>query len=192
MTSVADKSAERRGRDARASRLALLDASRELFDEQGYERATTREIGERAGVDPALIARYFGGKEELFLAAMAEHPPEGEDEVDYEPRALLAFMLERWEEQGYTPVSRALVSPSLDPEMGSKVSTIVQRRFLAPLVEELEAVGVADSGLRAEVFLALALGVAVTRANGTLPRLASSSREDVLAALEPLVEGLAR
>ena len=73
MTSLDDKpTTERRPHDAEATRQALLEAGRAVFDEVGYERATTREIGERAGVDPALIARYFDGKEGLFLAAIAE------------------------------------------------------------------------------------------------------------------------
>ncbi|MFD9659211.1 helix-turn-helix domain-containing protein [Streptomyces mirabilis] len=33
-----------------------------LFAERGFDRTTIRDIGERAGVDPALIARYFGSK----------------------------------------------------------------------------------------------------------------------------------
>ncbi|MGN6816812.1 MAG: TetR family transcriptional regulator, partial [Solirubrobacterales bacterium] len=72
MTVKANKA--RRPHDSQASRKALLEAGRTLFDEVGYEHATTREIGERAGVDPALIARYFGGKEGLFLAALTEGP----------------------------------------------------------------------------------------------------------------------
>ena len=57
MSPIGDKAtATRRPHDAEASRRALLDAARRVFDEVGYDRATTREIGERAGVDPALIS----------------------------------------------------------------------------------------------------------------------------------------
>ena len=45
----------RRTRNAGATREALLGAAQDLFGRKGYERATTREIGEVAGVDPALI-----------------------------------------------------------------------------------------------------------------------------------------
>src|SRR5260221_5104477 len=89
VTSVADKSSRpvaRRYHDAQASREALLGAARALFDERGYDRATTREIGERAAVDPALIARYFGGKEGLYLATIAEGPIGAPGELDFEPR----------------------------------------------------------------------------------------------------------
>ena len=60
----------RRRHDAKASRAALLRAAAALFDERGYDAATVRDIGERAAVDPALIARYFGGKEGLYLATL--------------------------------------------------------------------------------------------------------------------------
>src|SRR3984885_15422926 len=88
---IGDKAtATRRPHDADASRRALLDAARGVFDEVGYDRATTREIGERAGVDPALIARYFDSKEGLFIAAIAAGSAEEED-LDFAPLALLGF-----------------------------------------------------------------------------------------------------
>jgi AcrR family transcriptional regulator len=66
MSSVADKPGTRRRHDAQASREALLDAATALFEARGYQATTVRDIGERAAVDPALIARYFGGKEGLY------------------------------------------------------------------------------------------------------------------------------
>jgi AcrR family transcriptional regulator len=178
----------RRPHDAGASRAALLEAARELFDEVGYERATTREIGARAGVDPSLIARYFDSKEGLFLAAIVEP---GDDEIDFDPPALLAFLLERWDEHGHSPISRALASPALSGEMRRQVRDVIRRRVLEQLTEVLRERGVADPALRAELLVALAVGVATTRANGTLEELAAAPRDDVLASLTPLVEALA-
>ncbi|WP_437821612.1 helix-turn-helix domain-containing protein [Sorangium sp. So ce1078] len=47
-----------RSRDAR-TRAALLDAARWLLSRRGYDQLGTREIGARAGVDAALVQRYF-------------------------------------------------------------------------------------------------------------------------------------
>src|SRR3954452_20437122 len=103
MTSAADKRV-RRAHDAAASRQALLDAAAALFDERGYERATIREIGERAGVDAALIARYFGGKEGLYLAVLGDPANTLPIPcVDRDPSAAVRDMLERWETRGSTP-----------------------------------------------------------------------------------------
>jgi AcrR family transcriptional regulator len=178
----------RRAYDAGASKAALLAAASELFDEVGYERATTREIGERAGVDPAMIARYFDSKEGLFLAALAESP--GDEDIDFEPAALLALLIEWWDERGHSPISRALASPSLTPGVREAVRGVVRRRILAQLAEVLRERGAADPELRAELLVALAVGVAMTRANGTLEEVANSSREDLLAVLRPAAEAL--
>jgi AcrR family transcriptional regulator len=189
MTSVAKASTGRRPYDAGASKRALLDAARELFDEVGYDRATTREIGERAAVDPALIARYFDSKEGLFLAAIAEGAL-GEEEIDFEPTALVAFLFEHWDERGHSPISRALVSPALTDGVRRQVSGIVRERLLAQLAEVLRERGVAQSQLRAELLVAMAVGVAMTRANGSLQALAEAPRDEVLASLGPAVEAL--
>lgn len=47
-----------------------MQAAGELLAERGFERTTVRDIGERSGVDQALIARYFGGKAQLFIAVL--------------------------------------------------------------------------------------------------------------------------
>src|ERR1700744_4868223 len=164
MSPIGDKAtATRRPHDAEASRRALRAAAHEVFHEVGYDRATTREIGERAGVDPALIARYFDSKEGLFLAVIAARSPE-EEELDFAPAALLEFLLERWDERGHTPISRALASPALTPDARAQISAVISDRVLTGLVAELRAGGAAEPELRAELLVALALGVAMTRA----------------------------
>ena len=45
-----------------------------MFIERGYERATIRLIAGRAGVDPAMVNHWFGGKEGLFVAAVLNMP----------------------------------------------------------------------------------------------------------------------
>jgi AcrR family transcriptional regulator len=190
MSPIGDKAtAARRPHDAEASRRALLDAAREVFDEVGYDRATTREIGDRAGVDPALIARYFDSKEGLFIAAIAAG---GEDEeIDFAPAELLRFLLERWDERGHNPISRALASPALTPGAREQISTVVGDRVVDGLVAELRGRGTADAELRAEILVALAVGVAMTRANGTLETLAAAPRDQVMDALAPMLQALA-
>lgn len=56
-------------RDANATRATILAAARERFANDGYDRATIRAIAADAGIDPALVMRYFGNKEGLFSAA---------------------------------------------------------------------------------------------------------------------------
>src|SRR5215470_6210802 len=58
-----------RRRDAVATRAAILEAAKGKFAQLGYN-ANLRDIAAEAGVDVALIKRYFGGKEALFTEAL--------------------------------------------------------------------------------------------------------------------------
>src|ERR1700748_842361 len=64
--------AEPRKRDAEATRAAIVDAAKIHFARSGYEGAYLRDIAADAGVDAALINRYFGGKEGLFAIVLKE------------------------------------------------------------------------------------------------------------------------
>ena len=97
MTSAVPNDSGPRPRDAAASRRALLDAAGALFHARGYDGTTVREIGERAGIDPALIARYFGGKEGLYLAVLAEEDPHADEQLD--PRTFVAEVLHHWDDR---------------------------------------------------------------------------------------------
>jgi len=57
------------------TREAIAAAARDQFAELGYDRATIRTIAKAAGVDPALVMRFYGSKEDLFRAVMTL-PPE--------------------------------------------------------------------------------------------------------------------
>lgn len=177
----------RRPYDADASREALLAAASVLFDERGYDAATIREIGQRAGVDPALIARYFGGKEGLYLATLARG---GGRTVPADVAEALTAMLSSSDQRGAGPVPLAMVSPSLSDAMRDQIMQVVQDRAVAPVASELAAEGAADAQLRAEVLVALALGISLTRASGTLPRLASAPLDRLLTVVEPLARAL--
>jgi AcrR family transcriptional regulator len=59
-------------RDADATRTALIAAARELFACDGFDRTTVRGIADRAGVNQALLFRYFGNKEGLFAEAIRD------------------------------------------------------------------------------------------------------------------------
>lgn len=70
---------------ARASVDAILEAAELLLREQGFARTTTNHIAERAGVNVALVYRYFSGKE-----------------------AIVGALIERFAQQTYVAVRKAL------------------------------------------------------------------------------------
>ncbi len=59
-----------RPRNAAATRGAILDAASKRFVGESYEQVGMRDIARDVGVDPALISRYFGSKEDLFRAVI--------------------------------------------------------------------------------------------------------------------------
>jgi AcrR family transcriptional regulator len=191
MTKPADTLPHKRHYDAQASRQALLDAAARLFDERGFERATTREIGERAGVDPALIARYFGSKEGLYLAVLNDPANTRPIPcVNRDPSAGVRDMLERWDSRGSTPLRRALLSSDPSPEVRDELAQILRTRILGPLSGELERRGVPDAELRAEIALALVTGITTLRTNELLPELGTVDLERVFAVIEPMLRAL--
>jgi AcrR family transcriptional regulator len=58
-------------RNAAATRAAILAAAKLEFSRRSYDRVGVRDIAARAGVNPALVNRYFGSKPKLFAAAYA-------------------------------------------------------------------------------------------------------------------------
>lgn len=185
--SSAGKSGGRRRNDAQASRRALLDAAGVLFDERGYQGATLRDIGERAGVDPALIARYFGGKEGLYLAALEHTEPVPEAD----PHAVFARLLAKSEhDNANNPICLAMVSPTLSDGLREQIRAMMERRLVDPLGRRLQDAGVDRPRLRAELLVAVAIGVTLSRSGGTLTALNEATLEELHTVLDPLVTRL--
>ena len=68
--SVTQPGSREQGRES--TRQRLLEAAGMVFAEHGYDRATGKEICERAGANPAAINYHFGGKDKLYAAALHE------------------------------------------------------------------------------------------------------------------------
>lgn len=66
---LAGRPPARAERDVRA---ALLEAARDAFAAGGYHAASLRRIAGAAGVNPAMIHYYFGSKQGLYRAMLAE------------------------------------------------------------------------------------------------------------------------
>jgi len=71
MSSASPRNASRkpgrpRGEDGPDLREALLDAATELAAERGFDAVGLREIAERAGASPGMIAYYFGDRDGLY------------------------------------------------------------------------------------------------------------------------------
>src|SRR5262244_3904630 len=63
---------QRRREDRQNTRAQLLEAAGHLFAQKGFDRATGKEICERAGTNSAAINYYFGGMDGLHAAVLEE------------------------------------------------------------------------------------------------------------------------
>lgn len=58
-----------------ATRLAIEDAAKELFLEQGYAATSMRQIAEKAGLALGGIYNHFASKDEIFEAIIIDQHP---------------------------------------------------------------------------------------------------------------------
>jgi AcrR family transcriptional regulator len=170
-----------RSRDAAASKEALLQAAQELFGKRGFERTTIREIGERAGVDAALIARYFGSKGDLYIAAVMAEDAGGEGPSAYEGLQEMAdAVVTRADVRGPGPITQAIIRADTSAEIRTAALNRVQRRLVDPLVAEMVDHEVDRPELRAEIAVSALLGVSLARSLGWFSQIGSVPKDELV------------
>ena len=197
MTDAAPTIAERpravRRRDAEATRKAILAAAKVHFARSGYEGAFLRDIAVDAGVDAALINRYFGSKEGLFAEVLKRAIRtdklslfEGNRaEVGRELAQTLATQSAHHNEDrlhAFQFLLRAATSPTTAPMLNEAV----QERFMGPIREWL---GGEDAGVRSRLISAFFIGLLVERLIRDEP-LPDDERQPFIERLTPILQAL--
>jgi AcrR family transcriptional regulator len=126
-----------RQRDAERTRVAILNAAQTLFSTRGFANTGVREVAELAGVNSALVGRYFGSKEGLFRAAL-------ERVIDITPllhgdrRRFGADMMGAFfgTQDASGPLAMMILSAA-DPEAHAASVELLQTKVIAPLVRWL-------------------------------------------------------
>ncbi|MGA5816864.1 helix-turn-helix domain-containing protein [Kitasatospora sp. NPDC094028] len=175
-----------RRRDAARSRELLIRAAMELFAERGFDRTTIREIGERAGVDPALIARYFGGKTQLYLATVREEQGTAAP-ADLLEEDRLRTLVERLSRRGPGPSFQAAVMPGDSTEVQQAARAYLYERLVEPLRERFAAEQVDRPQLRAELAAAAFAGIVMARSSGAFGELAKAGPDELVPLLHDLL-----
>jgi AcrR family transcriptional regulator len=170
-----------------ATRAAILAKARERFASDGYERATIRAIAGDAGIDPALVMRYFGNKEGLFAAAA---------EIDLRvpdlaalPRkslgtTLVEHFLARWEDD---EILKALLRTAATNAQAAERLRAVFATQIAPRIAE--ACGDPKSApLRAGLIASQLMGFALLRYIIEIPSIVALRRADAVKWLAPTVQ----
>ncbi|OBF00226.1 TetR family transcriptional regulator [Mycobacterium sp. 852002-10029_SCH5224772] len=183
-----------RWRTGQLSRQRIIDAARERFMRDGYERATVRAIAADAGVDVAMVYYFFGNKEGLFTASTLtgpEHPlhqlatllDEGTERIG---ERLVRRFLEHWEEGAvFEPFLTLWRSAAIHPE----ARKVLHDSLAGPIATRVASeFGVADAELRVELVASHLAGLAFARYQLKIEPLASTTVEDLVGWLGPTLQ----
>ena len=174
------------------TREAIVEEARRQFGARGYRDVTLRGVAHGAGVDPKLVLHYYGSKQGLF-AASVELPVAPEvilegvfagDRAGIPERAaglLLAVMQEAAARAAFVGLLRAATS---EPEAADVVREILATRLLVPIAER---VGGDAPELRAALMASQIVGLLMARYVVGVPPLVAASREQLVAALVPVL-----
>jgi AcrR family transcriptional regulator len=176
-------SANRRG--SATSKEAILHAARERFARDGYERATIRAIAAEAGIDPAMVIRYFGSKERLFASA-AEFETAIPDLTGVPRRevgaTLVRHFLHLWGRDGtFLALLRAAVT-------NQAAADRMQEVFRTQVAPALAGVVPDEPERRAGLVGSQLLGIALTRYAVRLPPVLALSDEELVAHVAPTIQ----
>jgi AcrR family transcriptional regulator len=187
-----------RSRDASATRQLLLAAARRHFARDGYTTATVRDIATEAGVNVALISRYFESKEGLFEACIME-AAEGFTRPEFDGVSLDRIIVTILREVAAFPSGdSALQLMLLLRTSGDDRADGVRRKALEGFSQRMAiASGVEPSHpdfprtvLRAQIALAATIGLVVLRSSTAIEPLTSATEDELAGPVRELLEVL--
>ena len=170
------------------TRRTILEAARKTFAARGYERTTIRAVAAQARIDPSMVMRYFGSKAGLFAAASTrnlEIP-----DLRRIPRAgrgqfLVRHFVERWEQ---SPGHDSLVFLLRTAVTNDTVAAQLQANLNDLITRPLAAAGQDHAERRGSLIATQLLGLALCRYVLHLEPIASTSAEQIVADIAPVIQ----
>jgi len=176
-----------------STRAEITTAAARRFAVAGYDATSLRQVAVDASVDPALVRRFFGDKEQLFtevasalidperaVAAVAGGPPEAAGE------RLLRYFLSLLGDVSRPGPLLGVIRSAVTSEHAAGLL----RRLLAEQV--LREIAVSFPSGRPEFGAALAasqlVGLAVARYAVRLPPLTAADTEELVSAIAPVLQ----
>jgi AcrR family transcriptional regulator len=160
------------------TKAAILTAARQLFAENGYDRTTIRDVAAEAEIDPAMVIRYFGSKDELFALAVVfdlKLPDLGSVDSSRIGETLVRHFLNLWEgENRHRGLPLLLRSAASNEYAAGKAREVFAGQVLPALAR---AGGRAGAAERAGLVSSQLLGLAFCRYILKLPPVVAMSQE---------------
>lgn len=158
-------SAPHRSRSGETTKRTMLAAARRRFLQESYENVSLRDIAADAGVDVALVGRYFGNKEGLFrdvLGGARDKEILPSHLQDIEIPAYLSARLLSDDEEANESFERLLiiVRSAGSPAASQLVAEALQKDVLLPFEKRL---GGSRADVRASACMAVWMGMTIMR-----------------------------
>jgi AcrR family transcriptional regulator len=175
------------------TRAAILRAARGAFADRGYDAVSMRAVAREAGVDPALVHRFYGSKEALFIAAMDLPVAPSElvarllaGGVDRLGERLVRTFLELFDRrEAFAPFLALLRGAVSNDEAAALLREFITREVLGRLAA---AASPDRPELRAGLAGSQVVGLAMARYVIGVPPLAGADRETVVACVGPTIQ----
>jgi AcrR family transcriptional regulator len=170
-----------------ATRATILAAARDRFAGDGYERATIRAIARDAGIDPAMVMRYYGNKAGLFAAAtevdlrlpdLTTVPREQVGQV------LVRHFLTLWD--GDETLSALLRVGATHPAGAERMQAVFREQLVPALAPVCP--GPAQAATRSALVMSQILGMALARHVLRIPPAVTLGEADIVGWLGPTVQ----
>ncbi len=174
-------------RSSAETKALILAKARERFGTAGFQAATIRAIAADAGVDPAMVMRYFGTKDQLFAAAaefdlrLPDFAPADRGRLG---PLLVGHFLRRWE--GGDDALVILLRCSATNNVAAQRMRDIFGIQLQPLVAAWAPPG--EAGKRAGLIATQILGLALCRFVLRLPPVVDMSQDEVVEWLGPTIQ----
>ena len=175
------------------TRDTILSAARTAFAHRGYDAVSIRAVAREAGVDPALVHRFYGSKEALFIAAMdlpvapselvAGLLAEGVDRLG--ERLVRAFVELFDRPEAFAPFLALIRGAASNEHAAALLREFITREVLGRLAE---AASPDRPELRASLAGSQVVGLAMARYVVAVPPLATTDRETVVACVGPAIQ----
>src|SRR6476620_3320919 len=174
------------------TRNVILAAARRMFADTGYDKTSVRDVAATAGVDPALIRHYLGGKAELFRATMGWpfEPAEIAARVTAGDRSeigerLTRVFFEAWEQpESRAPLLAILRGAATHDESAHLVRQFIQGQVYSQIAASLKQ---SDAELRIDLAMGQLLGIAYLRHILRVEPIASTPVGDLIDRVAPVI-----
>jgi AcrR family transcriptional regulator len=162
------------------TRASILASARRLFAKSGYDGTSVRDIAADAGIDPALVIRYFGSKDALFAEAadFKLGPPDLSHQSGTAGEILVRHFLDIWEGENATGGFTILLKSAASNE---HAATRMREIFAGQVLPAIVALtGEKEALSRAGLISSQMLGLALCRYVLKIPPVVMLTRDQLV------------